>query len=202
MGKLTGKLTRRTKSAGISALLLLLASAGVQAQWTLDGKASAFHYVTSKNAAVTEVNTISGLQGGITEQGLATLELDLATVDTAVEIRNERMRDLVFQVADFPKATVSITINTSELETMPAGMPVSGTYTANLSLHGVSQELAAELELVKTSSNTLLVSLARPLIVNAATFGLADGVEQLRTLAGLTTINPNVVIDFRLLYRQ
>ena len=196
---------RKLPLAGILAgtgALLLVVSAGAQADWTLDGNASSFHYVTSKNAAVTEVNTISGLQGGINGQGLATLVLDLGTIDTAVEIRNERMRELVFQVAQFPSATVSVQVESTEIDAMPVGMPISGTYTASLSLHGMQQELSADLALVKLTNNTLMVSLARPLVISAAGFGLGEGVEQLRNLAGLTTINPNVVIDFSLLYRQ
>ena len=191
----------RITIAGISALCVLTSTC-VFAEWSLDASASSFYYVTSKNAAVAEVNTIAGLQGGISDQGAATLVLDLGTVDTAVPIRNERMRDLVFQVADFPSAIVSIQVDADELTTMPTGMPIIGSYNATVSLHGASQELAADLQLVKVSNTTLLVSLARPLIVNAASFGLQDGVEQLRTIAGLTSINPNVIIDFSLLYRQ
>jgi len=44
----------------------------------------------------------------------------------------------------------------------------------------------------------LLVTLSKPLIVHANTFGLAEGVEELREIAGLPSINNNVVIDFTL----
>jgi len=42
------------------------------------------------------------------------------------------------------------------------------------------------------------VVLAKPLIINAATFGLSVAVEQLREIAGLPSINNNVVVDFTL----
>ncbi|HWK52799.1 MAG TPA: YceI family protein [Hyphomicrobiales bacterium] len=184
------------------AVALLSGAAMAQADWTLDGGASSFHYVTSKNAAVSEVNSITGLSGAIGADDKATLQLDLSTVNTAVEIRDERMRDIVFQVADFPSATISVTVDGEGLEQMQTGMPVSGSYTASVDLHGMTQELEAELEIVKLDANTLQVNLARPLIVNAASFGLQDGVEELRNLAALTTINPNVVVDFSLLYRK
>src|SRR5688572_8053740 len=94
-----------------AALLLLVAASQSHAEWTLDGRASSFFYVTTKAAAVTEVNSFSGLSGGISDEGKASLVIDLETVDTAIEIRDQRMRDLVFQVADFPDATVSVDVD-------------------------------------------------------------------------------------------
>jgi hypothetical protein len=40
----------------------------------------------------------------------------------------------------------------------------------------------------------------KPLSVAAGSFGLAEAVEQLREIAGLPAINPNVVVDFTLVY--
>src|SRR5690606_2587333 len=122
----------------LSVAVALLSSATLaQADWTLDGSASSFYYVTSKNAAISEVNSISGLSGTIGGDDKATLQLDLSTVNTAVEIRDERMRDIVFQVANFPSATISVTVDSEGLDGMQAGMPVSGSYTASVDLHGV-----------------------------------------------------------------
>ena len=194
-------MTRTMMKLSVAAVLLSGATLA-QADWTLDGSASSFHYVTSKNAAISEVNSIAGLSGTIGSDDKATLALDLSTVNTAVEIRDERMRDIVFQVADFPSATISVTVDSEGLDTMQTGMPVSGSYTASVELHGVTQDLEAELQIVKLDADTLQINLARPLIVNAAAFGLQDGVEELRNLAALTNINPNVVVDFSLLYRK
>jgi polyisoprenoid-binding protein YceI len=184
------------------ALTLVGVAAAAQADWTLDGSASTFHYVTSKNAAVSEVNSIPGLSGAISANGVATLQLDLATVDTAVDVRNQRMRDIVFQVAQFPEAMISVPVDSAMLDDLKPGVPASATYTATVSLHGMTQEIPADLQVVKLSDNTLQVNLVKPLIVSAAAFGLAEGVEELRTVANLTSITPSVVVDFSLLYRN
>jgi len=182
-------------------LALVAAATAAQADWTLDGSASSFHYVTSKNAAVSEVNSITGLSGGISND-VATLRLDLATVNTAIEIRDQRMRDIVFQVAQFPEATITVPVDGDMIDSLKPGVPASATYTATVTLHGMTQEIAADLQVIKLDANTLQVNLAKPLIVGAAAFGLTDGVEELRNIAGLNNINPNVVVDFSLLYRQ
>lgn len=185
-------------NAGIAALLL---SGAAQADWTLDGAKSKFHYVTSKAAAISEVNSFGGLSGAIAADGTATLKIDLATVNTAIEIRDQRMRDIAFRVAEFPSADVSVKVDAAMLDSMaPGTLSEPQTYAASVSLHGVMKELSAELQVVKLDADTVLVQLARPLLVAAGDFGLAEGVEELRTIANLPSINPQVVVDFSLVY--
>lgn len=183
-------------------LVVVLLSSGAHAEWTLDGAASSFYYVTSKAAAVSEVNTFGGLGGGIADDGTATLTIDLATVNTAVEIRDQRMRDIVFKVAEFPAASVTVMVDAAELAAMPAGALGTGSHTATVNLHGMSADLVAELQVIKLDEDTIQVQLAKPLLVGAASFGLVEAVEELKTLAGLPSITPNVVVDFTLVYHK
>ena len=184
---------------GIVALLL---STGAHAEWTLDGAASSFYYVTSKAADVSEVNSFGGLRGGITDDGTATLAIDLATVNTTIEVRDQRMRDIVFQVAEYPSADITVKIDAAALEAMAPGALNVGSYTATVHLHGLSAEYAADLQVIKLDADSILVNLAKPLLVGAVSFGLAEGVEELRNLAGLPSINPNIVVDFTLVYNM
>ncbi len=181
---------------------MALASSAASADWQLDAASSSFFYVTDKAAAVSEVNSFSGLSGSISDAGTATLAIDLATVDTAIEIRNQRMRDIVFQVAQFPQANVKVTVDAEALGDMKPGMATTGSYPVEVSLHGATAQLNADLQVLKLTADTVQVQLARPLIVAASAFGLAEGVEELRKLANLPSITPNVVVDFTLVYRQ
>lgn len=186
----------------ISALTLLAGAMSAQADMQLDGAASSLFYVTSKAASVSEVNSFNGLSGSITEAGTATLVIDLATVETSVEIRNQRMQELVFQVAQFPSANVTVQVAPEVLNDLPVGGSMTGPFMATVDLHGISQELSADLQILKLDEGTLQVQTARPLIVGAGAFGLAEAVEQLREIAGLPSINPNVVVTFTLVYKQ
>ena len=190
------------KIQAATALPLLLCSFSVFAEWSLDEEQSSFYYVTSKASAISEVNSFAGLSGGISNEGVASLAIALATVDTAIEIRNERMSEIVFKVAEYPRALVSVGVETAMLDGMEQGASITGNYDAEISLHGITQTMGVDLQVLKTDADTLQVSLARPLIVNAASFGLAEGVEQLREIAGLPSINPNVVVDFTLVYNR
>ena len=183
-------------------LLLLLTASQSHAEWTLDGSASSFFYVTTKAAAVTEVNSFSGLTGTISDEGKASLVIDLATVNTAVEIRDQRMREIAFQVANFPEATVSVDVDAEALDGMSAGVSTTGSYTAHVTLHGVTQDLMADLQITKLVDDSVLVQIARPLIVAAPAFDLQAGVDELQKVAALSSITPSVVVDFTMVYRK
>ena len=177
-----------------------LMSAGAQADWTLNGAASSLHYVTSKAAAVSEVNTFGSLAGNIAADGTATLAIDLATVSTAVEVRDQRMRDIAFKVSEFPKAEVTVKVDAAALDRMAPGATSSGSYEATLRMHGTSTTIPAELRVIKLDADTVLVQTAKPLLVAASAVGLAEAVEELRTVANLPSINPQVVVDLSLTY--
>lgn len=178
-----------------------LVAVPVQADWQLDGAASSFHYVTSKAAAISEVNRFTGLSGSISDAGAATLEIDLASVATNIEIRDERMRELVFEVADFPSATVSVQVDAAALSALKAGEVLQQNVEAQVSLHGMEQTVAARVAVTALAGGALQVHTLEPLLVGAGSFGLSGGVEQLREVAGLPSINPNAVVNFTLVYR-
>ncbi len=182
--------------------LLALISLSANADWNLNNADSSLYYVTSKAAAISEVNTFTNLSGVISNSGTASLEIDLASVDTAIEIRDQRVRDILFEIEQYPTASISIEINSSELANMAAGTSMISNYDYNLSLHGISAALNTDLRLTKVSDSRIEIQPAQPIIIGAGLFGLAEGVEALREVAGLPSINPNVVVDFSLFYDE
>jgi polyisoprenoid-binding protein YceI len=191
----------RTLSALLISGSCLLSPGLVLADWQLDGASSSLYYVTNKASAIAELNTFKRLSGSITDAGAASLEIDLASVDTYIEIRDERMREHLFETGKFATATVRLSVDAAALNALPVGGSTSGSYTATLDLHGVEQELTAELQVVKLADSSLQIQTLRPLFVNAAVFGMAGGVEQLREIAGLPSINPTAIVNFTLVYR-
>lgn len=72
---------------------LLVLSQSVLADWMLDKDQSVLNFITTKNASKTEVQSFDIMQGSI-KQSLATLTVDLSSVDTGIDIRDERLREL------------------------------------------------------------------------------------------------------------
>lgn len=184
----------------ISIVFLTAFSMPGWAQWQLNNDESSLYYVTNKAAAIAEVNTFSRLSGEISTGGTATLTIDLSSVSTAIEIRDQRMQEILFEVGQYPSATVSIDTSMTNFASLETGEAARVNVNYTLSLHGMSNSLSTPLKIVKLADDKLEISSVQPIIINAGQFGLAQGVEALREVAGLPSINPNVVVSFSLVY--
>ncbi len=175
--------------------------------WTLDGAQSNIQYVSTKNDHNSEVNTFTqgtdgsnALNGSISDSGDAVLSVDLNDLETSIATRNERMRNFVFETEMLPTAYVTVALDTASLSSMPMETSVNQTLSGNITIHGVSQDIEADVIITKTSATTLLVSTVKPILVDSKSFDFASGIEVLRTLASLQSIGEVVPVYFSLHY--
>ncbi|MFA0087793.1 YceI family protein [Vibrio sp. 10N.261.51.F12] len=184
-------------STGLIALMLALPAS---ASWMLDEQDSTLKFVSTKKAAASEVHHFKAMSGSISDDGKATVILDLSSVETNIAIRNERMKTMLFDVANFKDATITTVVNMSELD----GSDIGGIYTTTedvtVDLHGKQKTYAANLTVMKLSEHKLAVVSNSPIILKAADFGLEAGIEKLREVAGLPSINTSVPVTFILVF--
>ena len=181
-------------------MLALAIAAPAQADWTLDGAQSTLSFVSTKAINVAEVHRFGELSGSITADGQVVIAIGLASVDTGIEIRDERMREMLFQTGDYGLATVSARVDPAEIERLHAGDSRRMVVEANLMLHGVSRPLPIELIVARSGESRLIVTSAKPVVVNAPEFDLGAGVEALREIAGLPSISLAVPVSFVLTF--
>ena len=72
--------------------LLLSWASLAQAAWQLSADESSLTFVTTKATHVAEVHSFKSLTGSVDEQGRVAVSVALASVDTLIPIRDERMR--------------------------------------------------------------------------------------------------------------
>ena len=181
------------------ASLLLISSA--QAHWSLDNALSQLSFVTVKADHVAEVHTFDVISGTIGDGGEVEITIELASVNTMIPIRNERMQAMLFETNLFPQATVTGTVDIDGLAALPAGSSQTIQVEFELSLHGSSNALMADL-MVTRSQDGLVASTMKPVIVTAESAGLVAGVEQLREVAGLPSISRAVPVSFTVVFEQ
>ena len=70
--------------------------------WKLDASASLIAFASLKADEFFETHYFSKLSGDIKANGTATVTIYLNDVETRIDIRNERMRDLFFETSKFP----------------------------------------------------------------------------------------------------
>ena len=101
--------------------VLLLPWASAHAQWELDAQRSSINFVSIKNDAIGELHSFGSLLGFISADGGVQVSVDLNSVQTLIDIRNERMRELLFETVKFPTATVTAQIEPALLAAAAEG---------------------------------------------------------------------------------
>jgi len=182
------------------AVALLLVTGQVWAQWELDNDRSSVNFVSIKNGSVAEIHSFSSLVGYIGAEGKVQLGIDLNSVETLVPIRNERMREMLFEVVKFPTANITVQVDPVIIAAAAEGGVVSVDLPVTLSLHGHEQALTVPVVVVGEGDGRLRVFTSRPVIVNAADFGLDGGVTALREIAGLKSVSTAVPVTLQLVF--
>ncbi len=178
------------------AVVVAMIAGPAAAGWTLDPSRSHLSFVTIKAKDVGEVNSFQEMNGTIGDDGQVTVALFLDSVETLIPIRNERMREFLFETANYKGALLTAKVEPSVINGLQPGQIAEITAEANLLLHGQTQPMTVTMQTVKLPDNTLMVASTKPLIVDAAKFGLSEGVEKLRELAGLDSISHAVPVSF------
>ena len=180
--------------------LALTASHTASAAWQLDNASSRLSFVSVKAGQVAEVHHFTDLAGMVFEDGRAKVTIQLASVDTAIPIRDERMRTMLFQTDVFPTASVSTRIDLESVLELAPGETQRLTAEMLLSLTGVELPITAELLVTRAGTGTVQIASFEPIVINAASVNLAEGVEKLREVAGLPGITGAVPVSFVLTF--
>ncbi len=175
-------------------------SANPNAAWDLDSTTSYLNFITTKNTHNVEAHSFTSLGGYIGTDGVAVLSVDLNSVSTNNTVRDQRMRDLLFETATYPTATITVTVPSTLLSSLAVGQTSPTDVSATISLHGISTTVTTRVSVQRLSSSRILVQSIAPVLTKAGDFNLTTGVETLRSLVGLTSISAAVPVDFALVF--
>ena len=179
-------------------LPVLALSQPLQADWWLDESNSHLGFASVKNERVAENHHFTGISGGISDAGRASVIINLASVETLIPIRNERMRDMLFEVGSFPPAVVTAQVNMADYTSLAIGEQHRARVEFSLTLHGINRKASALTGVIRTGEASFVVSSLGPVMVNASDYQLEEGIDALRKVAGLAAIDLMVPITFNL----
>lgn len=165
--------------------LLFFISNQLLADWVVDESNSQISFLSTKQTHITEVHSIPKFSGNLGQDGHFNLTLDLASVETGIDIRNERMREWLFDLSNHRYATLEGKLASAVHNTDNQPVEFEGT----LILNGEQQRVDGVVTLIKTDDELLVASLSQPLIILTNKFKLTNGVEKLREIAGLKSIS-------------
>ncbi len=166
----------------------------VETNWQLVPAQSTLSFVSTKNKTFTEEHSLQFQAGQLSGQALE-LVIDLNSVDTLIPIRDERMRNILFKTEEFPTATVTALVPKDVVHKQPVKLPFA------LDLHGHQQTSEVEV-IIEMINDQMVVVNYESLLVNAKDYDLDDGINQLTKIAGLMSINYEVLVDFKLVFEK
>lgn len=184
----------------VAGATLLLAAGTASAAWSLNSEASRLSFVSIKKDTVAEVHKFRELSGSINDQGVVSVDIALASVDTAVAIRDERMRTMLFETELFPKAQVAAKVDIAKFMKLKEGQSRSEEMELTLALHGSSKSFKAEVTVMKLEGERFMVTTTSPIIINASDYGLLKGIEALRDIVNLPSISTAVPVTLNLVF--
>ncbi len=177
-------------------LLILLSTtvfiAPAHADWVLDDS-SRIGFVSIKNNSIGENNVFKRVSGSISQRGRVSVSVDLSSVETGIGIRNERLQKMLFEVANFPTATIEAVLSDSQVAALQAGGDQTESLSVNISLHGKTVSKTAHVS-VSASGGDVRVTTTQPIVITAQEFGLEAGVAALQQIAGLNAISRSIPV--------
>lgn len=200
---------RMTKIHVCLALALIAAAVGLRSanaqdflnqDWVLDPRQSHVYMQTEKLDAVIERHQFTTVEGGVSKDGIATVKIDLASLETNTDLRNVRMRFLLFETFKFPTAEISARLDKAKLQGLATKKPVSYPLTLSVNMHGIANEIQTSVWITRVSDTTISVATMNPIVVTAESFGFTPNIAKLVDAMGGIRIVPNASISFDLMF--
>ena len=170
--------------------------------WNLLADESKINYVSIKNNNLMENNSFEILEGSVNLDGSAEFLINLNSVNTDNDIRDERLRKILFKTETYPIAKVTSLINLFDYEKLSVGSSIIKNYNFTITFQGLTRSFEAKMEIFRLGTNKVLVKNIDPVIIDGGDYGLHTEFKQLQQLAGLDSIVPVVPVTVSLLFER
>ena len=166
------------------------------ANWVLNADKSEVNFISIKKGNIAETHVFNDVSGHISD-GKAQFTIKPDSVDSRIPIRNERMREFLFETKLYPTIEISANVNELLNSLAPAQSNIV-TIPAMLSMHGTSKEINLAARVSMMDSETLLVSSTQSVLIRAANFDMVEGITKLASLVNNLPIAETVPVNFSL----
>jgi hypothetical protein len=183
-------------------LLLVFFTTTIQANWQLNNDDSFLSFISIKAYNVGEIHHFKQLEGQVNENGQVELKINLNSIDTKIEVRDQHMKEVLFETDRYPQAILTAQVDFKKINELPMGKMLTEQLEVRLDFHGIPRTLMSNLVISRLTEDTLLVISQFPLLLNAADFNLIAGIDKLLELTKLPRISEAVPVSFVLTFKK
>lgn len=185
----------------VSLFFILVSQISFAAVWQLNDSKSSLYFESTKNETIKEINKFKKFSGTIDDgKGTAQLEISLNSVDTHIPLRDERIRELLFETALFPIASFTAEFNPKHLAKLNDMHAHTIPLVGILNLHGVKHEIDTQVVVQKINADSVQIKNAEPIVLDTDNYNLQMGIAALTKIAGLKSIDTSVPVSFQLVF--
>lgn len=168
--------------------------------WLLNPELSNVYMQTVKANAIFETHRFDAVEGEVGPGGKATVKIDLASINSSIDVRDVRLRFLLFETYKFPFAEVKAEIDQSKLQELLTATRIEFPLTLTLSMHGVVQAIKTKVWVTRINDTTVSVATIEPIIVTAESVALTKNIAKLVEVISGTPIATAASITFDLVF--
>jgi len=171
------------------------------ADWNLAADDSKVAFGSIKKNTIGEVHHFTGLTGSVAADGTVSVEIDVTTIETFIDIRNERFLEYVF-AANAPKAVLSAKIDMGKLEALKPGETIDADVEGTLTFNANDVPIEATMFIARLADDKVMVTTDEMIMVSMEDLGVQAGVDALQKIAklpGITRVSP---VTLRLVFTR
>ncbi|WP_163833641.1 YceI family protein [Spartinivicinus ruber] len=182
--------------------LLTAAVSQVQAAWLVQSENSKVNFITEKiftnDKSVKETQLISGVAGEVDNQKQAEIKIDLATIDTKIPVRNDRIKKWVLDITNYRYATVKADLSAINEQKIAVGDSKQMAVDGSLTIREATLPIQLFVKVTKNSATHYSVVSYKDTSININQYGGEDGIQKMTQVMGLKSINPVVSVKWEL----
>lgn len=145
---------------------------------------------------ITESGNLTQYSALFNKQGQLRLEINLNGVDTGIVIRDQRIKDWLFEVDNFATAIITAQLDGEQINRLALNQSIQLSQPITLDLHGIKTTMTANLLVTRIQPNALLVKTTEPIFIKIDDFGLMDGLKKLTDVMMLAKIGSDIPVTF------
>ena len=146
--------------------------------------------------SVTEQSQFNSSQAYLDKQGDFKMTIDLNSVQTNIEIRDQRIKDWVFKTAQFATAEIKGKVDMEAINKLAIGETLTFKQPLTLNIHGKELPLEANLSAQRVHADKIMVNTLNPVLLDVKAMDMSKGVMQLVEVMGLKTIVEQIPVSF------
>lgn len=170
--------------------------------WKLLGAESRLEFISVKKGTIVEIHSFTNLSGMVLPDGGAVILVKLDSVETNIDIRNQRMKKHLFETDTLVSIMIKAQLDPAAFAIMAVGERKIIEIPVGISMHGHNDVMDIAMVVTRLGDNKVVVDSRTPVIIDADTFGFGDGILKLQELAKLNVIAPEVPVMFSLVFER